>query len=100
MPTAPEYPLPDLQSFNEQLSSSGLTIMLAQRLFLRAGAPLSRCAGSPIFRHTLQRRLASSGGQPPLTGAADNAFNRERLAVKQHAAESSGELSFSLRVGI
>lgn len=68
--------------------------MLAQRLALRANAPFSRCAGSPILRHTLQRRLASSGGQPPLTGAADNAFNRERLAVKQHAAESSGELPF------
>ena len=68
--------------------------MLAQRLVLRANAPLSRCTGSPILRHTLQRRLASSGGQPPLTGAADNAFNRERLAVKQHAAESSGELRF------
>ncbi|CAF9909366.1 MAG: Cytochrome c oxidase subunit 6A, mitochondrial [Heterodermia speciosa] len=42
-----------------------------------------------ILRNTPQRRLASSEGQPPLTGAADNAFNRERRAVKLHAAESS-----------
>ena len=41
------------------------------------------------LRHCLQRRSAS-GVSPPLTGAADNAFNRERLAVKAHAAKSSG----------
>lgn len=37
-----------------------------------------------------QRRSAGGGGLPPLTGAADNAFNRERRAVKAHAAQSSG----------
>ncbi|MCJ1245828.1 Cytochrome c oxidase subunit 6A, mitochondrial [Trapelia coarctata] len=43
---------------------------------------------SPIIRQTLQRRFAHSEG-PPLTGAADNAFNRERAAVKAHAAATS-----------
>ena len=60
--------------------------MLSQKLFQRAAARPSQLP----LRNTLQRRLASSGGQPQLTGAADNAFNRERLAVKHHAAESSG----------
>ena len=60
--------------------------MLSQRLLGRVTARPAQLT----LRNTLQRRLASSGAQPPLTGAADNAFNRERLAVKQHAAESSG----------
>ncbi|KAL8792604.1 MAG: hypothetical protein Q9195_004827 [Heterodermia aff. obscurata] len=63
--------------------------MLSQYLLPRMTARSSRYTGLAISRNTLQRRLASSEGQPQLTGAADNAFNRERLAVKQHAAESS-----------
>lgn len=47
---------------------------------------------SRIPRSSFQRRFASSG-EPPLTGVADNAFNRERRAVKHHAAESSGKYS-------
>lgn len=43
----------------------------------------------PSCRHATPRRFAS-GEMPKLTGAADNAFNRERMAVKQHAAASSG----------
>ena len=41
-------------------------------------------------RSLLQRRFAHIEG-PQLTGAADNAFNRERQAVKAHAAATSGE---------
>ncbi|KAL8699399.1 MAG: hypothetical protein Q9201_006028 [Fulgogasparrea decipioides] len=37
---------------------------------------------------------------PKLTGAADNAFNRERMAVKQHAAASSGQWISDPRVAI
>lgn len=46
--------------------------------------------GQPsILRSTLQRRFAS--GEPAkLVGPMDNAFNRERLAVKHHAAQSAG----------
>ena len=66
--------------------------MLSQYLLPRISARSSRYTGFMILRNAPQRRLASSEGQPPLTGAADNAFNRERRAVKQHAAESSGKL--------
>lgn len=48
-----------------------------------------------MLRQNFQRRSAS-GGLPPLTGAADNAFNRERRAVKAHAAKSSGMGSLDL----
>ncbi|KAK4952281.1 hypothetical protein LTR66_013764 [Elasticomyces elasticus] len=56
---------------------------------------LSRRLLSPAFRTApLRRTYASSGGlhgagEKGLKGAADNAFNRERAAVKAHAAESS-----------
>ncbi|KAK4608923.1 Cytochrome c oxidase subunit 13, mitochondrial [Fulvia fulva] len=40
---------------------------------------------TPAIRQLTQRRLQSGGVQSP----ADNAFNRERQAVKEHAAESS-----------
>ncbi|KAF1819099.1 cytochrome c oxidase subunit VIa [Dissoconium aciculare CBS 342.82] len=39
------------------------------------------------MRQVAQRRFASGGSN--FQGAADNAFNRERAAVKAHAAESS-----------
>ncbi|MCJ1332987.1 Cytochrome c oxidase subunit 13, mitochondrial [Thelotrema lepadinum] len=53
--------------------------------------PLRQKPQAPLapFRSTFQRRLASNDGQPLLTGAADNAFNRERRAVKNHAAATS-----------
>lgn len=40
---------------------------------------------TPAVRRITQRRLESS-----LSGPADNAFNRERQAVKEHAAATSG----------
>lgn len=48
-----------------------------------------RHAFQASLRNSVPRRFAS-GEMPKLTGAADNAFNRERMAVKQHAAASSG----------
>ena len=64
--------------------------MLSQRSFLRAPQRLSvQTRPSPI-RSPFQRRFAHSDG-PQLTGAADNAFNRERQAVKAHAAATSGK---------
>ncbi|KAL8985551.1 MAG: hypothetical protein Q9205_000752 [Flavoplaca limonia] len=62
--------------------------MVRQQLLQRASALMTRHALQPYLRNTAQRRLAS-GEMPKLTGAADNAFNRERMAVKQHAASSS-----------
>lgn len=65
--------------------------MLAQRSLLRASQRVSQQIQSPAIRSSFQRRLASSSG-PPLTGPADNAFNRERQAVKAHAAATSGTI--------
>jgi cytochrome c oxidase subunit 6a len=45
-------------------------------------------SSAPVMRQVAQRRFASGGSN--FQGAADNAFNRERAAVKEHAAESSG----------
>lgn len=65
--------------------------MNAQRLGLR----LAKQLRSPSFRSTLQRRLESTTSKLPqpgqkLVGPQDNAFNRERAAVKAHAAATSG----------
>ena len=66
--------------------------MFHQRPLARAIQRVGAQARSPILRQALQRRFAHSEG-PPLTGAADNAFNRERAAVKAHAAATSGKCS-------
>jgi hypothetical protein len=59
--------------------------MNVQRLGLRLGRQIR----TPVLRSTLQRRFASD--EVELVGAADNAFNRERAAVKAHAEATSGE---------
>jgi len=52
---------------------------------------LQRTTATPAFRQVAQRRWQTSGiGAKGLEGAADNAFNRERQAVKDHAAATSG----------
>lgn len=58
--------------------------MNAQRVGLRLGRHLR----SPAIRSTFYRRFASE--KTELRGVADNAFNRERAAVKAHAAATSG----------
>ena len=64
--------------------------MLPRRLFLRASQRISIQACNPVVRFNVQRRFATTG-EAPLTGTADNAFNRERQAVKAHAAATSGK---------
>jgi len=56
---------------------------------------LQRTTAAPAFRRQLiaQRRWTSGVEHKEFTGAADNAFNRERAAVKEHAAGSSGEFT-------
>ncbi|KAL8681502.1 MAG: hypothetical protein Q9186_002388 [Xanthomendoza sp. 1 TL-2023] len=54
--------------------------MARQALLQRCFALTTRHAHQPSLRNTAQRRLAS-GEMPKLTGAADNAFNRERMAI-------------------
>jgi cytochrome c oxidase subunit 6a len=63
--------------------------MNAQRLGLRFGRTLR----SSTFRSTPRRFESTSKFPEPgkkLVGLADNAFNRERAAVKAHAAATSG----------
>ena len=62
--------------------------MLSSRL-------VTRQLRSPILRQ-LGRRQASGGST--LHGAADNAFNRERAAVKDHAAATSGKHQSTLHL--
>ena len=65
--------------------------MLSRPSILSALKIASRQRPFSIQCSTLQRRLVST--EPPkLVGPMDNAFNRERLAVKHHAAQSAGEI--------
>ncbi|KAL1301514.1 hypothetical protein AAFC00_005757 [Neodothiora populina] len=52
-------------------------------MFAARRAATQLCS-SPVLRQTGLRRFESG-----LAGAADNAFNRERTAVKEHAAATS-----------
>ncbi|MCJ1337690.1 Cytochrome c oxidase subunit 6A, mitochondrial [Bachmanniomyces sp. S44760] len=54
---------------------------------LRSSQLITRPLARAVPKHTLQRRFASE--QPALKGPEDNAFNRERQAVKAHAAATS-----------
>ena len=70
--------------------------MLSQRL-------MSRAAGRvlPSLRYgrggsKLQRRFASGGKTELPEGLPDNEFNRERAAVKAHAAATSGMTVFCI----
>lgn len=84
--------------------------MLSQRLLLRGSLHDGFSARIPQLRTALQRRLESTvkltppatpraerktvpipaSGIPELVGAQDNAFNRERAAIKAHAKKSAG----------
>ena len=71
----------------------------------RAGLALGRQLRSTQIGSVLQRRLDSSVATKPnptgtaaesgsLRGPDDNEFNRERIAVKQHAAATSGMITY------
>lgn len=62
--------------------------MLAQRALVRSARQIPRQLRS--------KRNYASSQDSGLHGAQDNAFNRERAAVKHHAEETSGILSNSL----
>lgn len=68
----------------------------------RFGHRLSQQLRSSRLRSTIQRRFESTAEKLPrpgqkLVGPQDNAFNRERAAVKAHAAATSG-MSFSTKM--
>jgi cytochrome c oxidase subunit 6a len=62
--------------------------MLSQRFFNRAARHFATRSRTSIGR-TINRRQYSSEGNYGFKGAEDNAFNRERAAVKEHAAQTS-----------
>jgi len=66
--------------------------MPIQRQILSGAPRVAAQLRSPVVRSVVQRRLASSG--PPKAG--ENAFIRERQAVKDHAGATTGEISRSL----
>ena len=63
--------------------------MLPRPSVLRTAQFATKQPRSSFFRNTIQRRFASHES-PKLVGPMDNAFNRERLAVKEHAKQSTG----------
>ena len=84
----------------ENDARSLIIAMLPQRYLVLASQRLGARAHASTTRLGLQRRLAHSdvtrNDVPALSGAADNAFNRERQAVKSHAAATSGRLGGEL----
>jgi cytochrome c oxidase subunit 6a len=63
--------------------------MFHQRPLMRVSQRLASQIRSPAVRTPFQRRFASSESTV-LKGAEDNAFNRERQAVKDHAVATTG----------
>lgn len=63
--------------------------MLPQRSMMRFSQRFASQIRSPAVRTPLQRRFASSE-TTVFKGAEDNAFNRERAAVKEHAVGTTG----------
>lgn len=75
------------------------TSMFPQRNVLRASQRFAAQLRSPAIRTPFQRRFASTESSA-FHGAEDNAFNRERKAVKDHAAATSGMLPAPREEGI
>lgn len=82
------------------LSTHTELAMSFQRVGLRFAQQMRAFAPRQTLRSSLQQRFASTHPTTPgqagskLVGAQDNAFNRERAAVKAHAAATSGESRF------
>ena len=72
-------------------TSRSVTMVPPQSLFRSPQRMILQIRSLSANRSLSQRRFAHIEG-PQLTGAADNAFNRERQAVKAHAAATSGEI--------
>lgn len=69
--------------------------MFPQRNALRLSQRAAQQLRAAPVRSTVQRRLNSSDSKLP-SWAADNEFNREREAVKHHAAATSGAYPYQL----
>ena len=83
-----------IHNFTLHSSPHEFVKMPSKPLLLNASRLGMRQLRSPLTRRNLlQLRLSSSESTPGMTklvGPMDNAFNRERLAVREHAAKSSG----------
>jgi hypothetical protein len=77
-----------LPIITKQLNHNNDT-MFPQRTMLRSSQRFAFQLRSPAVRTPFQRRFASTESSG-FVGAEDNAFNRERKAVKDHAAATSG----------
>lgn len=68
--------------------------------FHRVGLRFAQQMRTPILRNTIQRRAESGASKAAtkLMGTADNAFNRERAAVKAHAAATSGTIESDINL--
>ncbi|KAF1811075.1 putative cytochrome c oxidase subunit VIa [Eremomyces bilateralis CBS 781.70] len=60
--------------------------MLSQQLVARSARAVARSTRQPAVRSAGRRQYS---GAQKFEGAQDNAFNRERAAVKQHASETT-----------
>jgi hypothetical protein len=89
-PTLLSYDSTQLQTIavsKEQLNQHNN--MFSSRPMLRASQRLASPLHTPAVRASLRRRFASTESSA-FHGAENNAFNRERKAVKDHAAATSG----------
>ena len=70
--------------------SNSTTTMHPRPSLLRFAQLASRQTRPSPLRSTIQRRFNHST-PPKLEGPMDNAFNRNRIAVKEHAKDSTGK---------
>ena len=61
-----------------------------RQVFLRTGQNVNQQSRQTLFGQSLRRRFASIE-ETSLKGPVENAFLKERQAVKAHAAATSGE---------
>lgn len=67
---------------------------MQRQTLIRTAQRLGQTSQSSLLRQTMQRRFAHEEIKlPKLEGPMDNAFNRERQAVKAHAAASTGMMA-------
>lgn len=69
--------------------------MFSQRILGRFSQRAGQQMRSAPVRSTIQRRANSTEANP--SWIVDNEFNRERAAVKHHAASTSGQLHIPFR---
>lgn len=72
--------------------------MFSQRILGRFSQRAAQQMRSAPVRSTIQRRANSTEANP--SWIVDNEFNRERAAVKHHAASTSGQSHLIQAIGV